>query len=214
MTIDAISKEEYAVMMNHIISEMLSKGIKAMTMDGLASSLRMSKRTLYEIFENKEKLVKEALEFQSRKIRDKHVTIFESAGNVMEGILNCFLYNRDLLCNSNVEFFRDIRELCPKNDESDNRLKYVDYLEEVLSRGVAEGFFKDDINFKIHCRMLSFQMEALKRMEEWLPSDISFLELYDTITFTFLRGIATMKGIEEIDSTFNRLKKMQENKPE
>ena len=49
----------------------LEKGIKSITMDMIAAELAISKRTIYEYFENKEQLVLSCLELFGNKIKEE-----------------------------------------------------------------------------------------------------------------------------------------------
>lgn len=63
------------------------KGIKCITMDDIAAALGISKRTLYEVFADKESLLKECI-LQKQAERDKYLQeIYEQSNNVLEVIL-------------------------------------------------------------------------------------------------------------------------------
>lgn len=66
------------------------KGIKCITMDDIAAALGISKRTLYEVFADKESLLKECI-LQKQAERDKYLQeIYEQSNNVLEVILAVF----------------------------------------------------------------------------------------------------------------------------
>ena len=202
-----ISQEEYDALMEDIIASLMTNGVKSTTMDSIATSRQMSKRTLYEIFTSKEQMFQEACEYFHKKIARRLKEIFESSENIMESIVRCFLYNRDLMSNLNAEFIRNINHYFiesqkNKSNQSCSRPHHL-FLYDILKRGVEEGFFIDTINLMVHCRMLGIQMESLKRMEEIFPPDITLLEVYDSITLGFLRGLCTSKGLEELDRILN-----------
>ena len=67
-----------------------SKGIKSITMDDIAAALGISKRTLYEVFSDKESLLKECI-LKAQADRDKYLQkVFEQSHNVLEVILAVF----------------------------------------------------------------------------------------------------------------------------
>lgn len=66
------------------------KGIKCITMDDIAAALGISKRTLYEVFADKESLLKECI-LHKQAERDKYLqAIYEQSNNVLEGYTCCF----------------------------------------------------------------------------------------------------------------------------
>lgn len=54
----------------HATNTFLGNGYKTVTMDEVASDLGVSKKTLYEIFGNKESLIRASLEYQFQDLRD------------------------------------------------------------------------------------------------------------------------------------------------
>ena len=67
-----------------------SKGIKCITMDDIAAALGISKRTLYEVFADKETLLKESI-LKIQQDRDKYLQeVYEHSSNVLEVILAVF----------------------------------------------------------------------------------------------------------------------------
>lgn len=196
-----ISPEQYSKIMEGIMPSLMKNGLKGTTMDSLAASLQMSKRTLYEIFGSKEEMFKEVHKYFHKKIGNALRNIFCNSANIMEAIIKCFLYNRDLMSYVNADFIRDMDQFATKENliTECNRRHHYQNLYDVLQKGVDEGYFRDDINLQVQCRMLSLQMESLKRTEELFPEDITLLEIYDSIIMGFIRGISSPKGLEELE---------------
>ena len=206
---EEVSQEQYLKILDCIVPILMKNGLKATTMDSLATNMQMSKRTLYEIFGSKDEMFREAHKYFHNKMAEKLKHIFENSGNVMEAIINCFLYNRDLMSIVSADFVRDMEQLANKDNlisESQRRHHYQN-LYEVLQQGVKQGYFREDVNLKVQCRMVSIQMESLKRTEELFPDDITLLEVYDSIIVGFLRGISSKKGLEELEKFMPSLTK-------
>lgn len=194
--------------MNCFMQSLIKNGLKATTMDGIASSLQMSKRSLYELFGNKEDLFKEAHHYFHQINKDRLGEIFKNSSNVMEAIIKCFLYNRDMMSKLSTEFIRDVELYINQSQIDPKALQNAHYqnLYEVLQKGVEEGYFRNDINLLVQCRMFVLQMGALKHIEELFPKDITLVDAYDSISIGFLRGIATNKGLLEIEKYLPSLK--------
>lgn len=201
MVKDNFPEKDYGKLMGCILNDLMAKGLKATTMDSIASSLQISKRTLYEIFDNKDDMIEEALSFLHNKIAVAHKNIFESSSNILEAILRCFLYNRDLIRNANPEFFRDVEIFLSKLGpiHKNTRKNFYESISGILRKGVEEGYFRNDINIEVNCRIMMMQMESLKRMEEFFPPDITPLQVYDSISIGFLRSISTVNGLTQLD---------------
>ena len=196
-----LSTQQYLKILDCITQALMKNGLKATTMDSIASDLQMSKRTLYEIFGTKEEMFREALQYFNKKMSDKLSEIFNSSQNIMEGIIKCFLFNRDIIGQLSPEFMRDMEVVANQKNmySTSHRRMHYQNLYEVLQKGVKQGFFREDLNLMVQCRLFHLQLEALKRTEELFPEDISLMNVIDNIIIGFLRGISSYKGLEEIE---------------
>lgn len=195
------TSEARSKLLNSISDILLRNGIKATSMDFLASSLHISKRTLYEIFGSKTEMVTQALTALHNRMCMEHTKIFESTENVLEAILLSFLKQRDIMSKLNVEFFSDMDCLFAeaKLHSKESKQQFIDNIVTMLHKGVEQGYFRNDVNMTVQCRMMLIQMESLKRMEELFPPDITLLDVYDTVSIGFLRSMASVKGMEMLD---------------
>ena len=82
-----------------------SKGIKCITMDDIAAALGISKRTLYEVFADKETLLKESI-LKIQQDRDKYLQeVYEHSSNVLEVILAVFQKSIEIFHKTNKRVF-------------------------------------------------------------------------------------------------------------
>ena len=127
------------------LQSFVTHGIKSITMDDIAAALGISKRTLYEVFADKETLLMECL----RRAQDER-------------------RNRD--SEETIAFFK---------------------------LGIKQGYFRDDVNFSIVNLLVREQLDLLMNTD--LCKEYSFLEVYESIMFTYLRGISTEKGARKLE---------------
>ena len=102
---DASQKAELRERIIMTVTEAFTlKGIKCITMDDIAAALGISKRTLYEVFADKESLLKECI-LHKQAERDKYLqAIYEQSNNVLEVILAVFQLSFQF-CNLSFVFF-------------------------------------------------------------------------------------------------------------
>ena len=67
-----------------------------------------------------------------------------------------------------------------------------------FKEGVKQDLFRSDVNFAIVNLLVRGQIDLL--MNSNICDEYSFLEVYESIMFTFLRGISTEKGARELDN--------------
>lgn len=94
-------------------SELFVHGIKSVSMDEIAASLGISKRTLYENFKDKEDILLSCINLYS----DKKQELFLQAENTSDNIIEIFLRllgQPHLTKFPNLKFFEDIEKYYPK----------------------------------------------------------------------------------------------------
>lgn len=188
-------------LLRRIVPIIMENGLKATTMDSVATRLGMSKRTLYEIFHSKSEMIKAVLDANERQAQEFISEVFSRYDNVLEALVEVFKYNRDLMGRMSVSFFHDMDRLYKdrRADYEHSREGRYEKMMEIFRRGVRQGVFRPDVDYSVQIRMMSIQMEGFKRMEEFFPSDITLQRVYDTITLAFLRSIASPKGMGMLD---------------
>ena len=128
-----------------------TKGIKSITMDDIAAALGISKRTLYEVFVDKESLLKDCI-LTVQAERDQYLQeVYEQSHNVLEVILAVFQKSIEMFHKTNKRFFEDIKKypkvynMMKERSESDSEKTMSFFM-----LGVEQGIFRSDVNFAIH----------------------------------------------------------------
>lgn len=173
-------------------------GIKSITMDDIAAALGISKRTLYEVFSDKETLLMECLS-KAQKDADAYVKdVYENASNVLEVLLNLYQHSIEKFHSTNKKFFDDIKKYPKVHDElMKRRMRDSEDAISFFKLGVQQGYFRDDVNFAIVNLLVREQLNLLMNTE--LCRKYSFLDVYESIMFTYLRGISTEKGGKKLE---------------
>lgn len=80
------------------MTEFLHKGVKSVKMDDIANTLAISKRTLYEIYSNKEELLLEAVRIHEQEFNDHMLQYsLDKNHNVMDIIIE--FYKKKAACH-------------------------------------------------------------------------------------------------------------------
>lgn len=196
---DAIQKAELRERIIATATEAFtSKGIKSITMDDIATALGISKRTLYEVFSDKETLLKECL-LKAQADRESYVHgVYEKAENVLEVILAVFQKSIEVFHQTNKRFFEDIKKY-PKIHELMKQRSEIDSQETMsfFLSGVEQGIFRSDVNFSIVNLLVREQFDVLLNTD--ICNEYPFIEVYESIMFTYIRGISTEKGAKVLE---------------
>lgn len=170
-----------------------SKGIKGVTMDDIASELGISKRTLYETFKDKESLLIAGWENQEKDKETFYRKILAESDNALEVILKFYKLSIEIYNKIDKRFFEDIKKYSRVNElmEQSREKNQRDAIA-FFQGGVDQGIFRSDVNFGILNLLVREQMNFLNRAE--IVCNYPIIEIYESIVFTFLRGISTAKG--------------------
>lgn len=197
-----VDDEKYFELTRSIFRIVAELGPSHTTMDHVSKQLSMSKRTLYEIFGSKDEMIKSVLTYLHQLYVIEITKILHNSSNVMEAFAKVMNFHQKILATMKSEFFRDFdtrySHLKPEYDSKQK--SWVQHMESALNLGMRQGVFRHDINSKLTIRILRMQMESLKRMEEFFPADITPAEVYEEIGISFLRSIASPKGMMILDS--------------
>lgn len=174
------------------------KGIKAVRMDDIAMAMAISKRTLYEIYSNKEDLLFECLRNENETLTRKIAEYAMSAENEMAVVAYFIkLRLRDLgsinpLFFTEMEKYGRILAFFKRNSE-----KQAARSQEFMRKGIEHGFFRDDLNYDIINRMGDAAMNYVMRTR--LYEKYKLNEIFHTFVIVFLRGCCTEKGLKYLD---------------
>lgn len=184
----------------------IEHGIKAVRMDDIAHSLSISKRTLYEIYDNKEMLLTEVL-LKAREHEDEELkSIGLRSKNVMETILNVYYFKTEQMRNTNPQFFIDLVKYpsVMKILKSNRERTYSDFMR-FIERGVGEGYFRSDIDYGLVYFMFNAFSEQCKT--EKVFQKYSLESIFKNNVFVVVRGICTQKGIDLLEQFMQKEKR-------
>lgn len=175
-----------------------AKGIKNVTMDEIAHELTMSKRTLYQLFSDKESLLLACIEEQKHRHLLLMQECMEHTDNVLELVLADFSYRLDFIKGITPQFFVDVNRF-PKVVESmqKDRLQHMEKAVAFLEKGVSQGLFRADVNFEIIYTLLMSHVDNSSATGSF--SHFPPVEVFKHLVFFFLRGCTTQKGMEMMD---------------
>ena len=177
-------------------------GIRNVTMDGIATGLGMSKRTVYEIFKDKNELVHECLKSIKQKHNAKNQKIVTTSTNVIETIFSFMQEGIKSMNAINPVFFRDMEKFYNstwKKLKEENEKEGFMLTTELLKKGIKEGLFREDINIQIVSKLFHEQINLLANEEIFPRDEFNYTDVFQNLTINFMRGISTQKGIDLID---------------
>lgn len=189
---------------NAAIELMQNRGVRSTTMDALATYISISKRTIYEHFEDKYKLIEACM---ARLIELEHIKLDEvksRSNDIMDEIFNTFKMinqNENKLGKIADEIKRTYPELFEKMFMEHYKFTYQ-RMSSNLQEGIEQGLIlkNTNISFAVYTIMSAINSLMIDPKRLFVETNVSPEDAFRYVIIYFFRGIATNLGIEKIDS--------------
>lgn len=176
----------------------LRQGIKSVRMDDVAAMLTISKRTLYEVFSDKEELLYSCILYLHEEECKRIDKIVAGSDNVMEIVLKCWKFQTDRLTTTYKDFIFEINKypiiqkyIVKERKQQSQRI--IDF----FKKGVEQGYFLPELNYEFLVKWLHFQGDFM--LSSILYPKYTMEEVFDTLMYVNMRGIATEKGLRVLN---------------
>jgi AcrR family transcriptional regulator len=196
---------------NRIIEEasllFFNKGVKSMTMSDIANELGISKRTLYEVFRDKEELLEICVNAHLEKADREIAELSADSDNVIDTLMRIYAKHLQEIKSVNKLVLHDLKKYHShiyKKIECKQKEGIYMFMP-FFNKGIEQGVIRKNVNFEILIWLLKAQFKTLMD-DDFIPTDkYSTDEFIRAIILNFIRGIATPLGNEKIDKIVEQL---------
>lgn len=188
-------------------SMFIEQGIRAVKMDDIATGLKMSKRTLYEVYNNKYELLTDVLVRMRDENREKMTEFAKSSDNVMDVLIFFLRQQAEMYSSTNPNFFTDLNrypELLYRLRENDKQKESS--IVEFFERGREEGYFMSHVNYSLFNNVSVNVLRDLRVNPQYKGFDVK--DVFNSVVYVLVRGICTQKGIARLDSIYEEFVSM------
>ncbi|MDD3033524.1 MAG: TetR/AcrR family transcriptional regulator [Bacteroidales bacterium] len=187
----------------------MKRGCKSVTMDEIASENGISKRTLYENFEDKNSLLKECLSTAYERTKNATDQVFNSSENVYDLIFKIHECKTNQRYNFKMSFVAELKKFYPEVYES-MRLNFSNYHNEstqtFIDRGQKEGLIMEGVNKEIIIRAIITMSDMMMNGDVFSSLNATRRQIFQETILLYIRGISTKRGIELLDNYLNKSK--------
>ncbi|MBX5439878.1 MAG: TetR/AcrR family transcriptional regulator, partial [Thermoflavifilum sp.] len=176
-------------------------GLRTMTVDEIARHLGMSKRTLYQLFRDKNELVRMVVKQFIGEMQTQCELIRKDARDAIHETFQMFQYLDGIFRNLNPVVFVEMQRYHPDAFMLFDQHQQT-YIKQLiihnLKRGIQEGYYRADIHVEVIAR---FRLESglMPLRQEIFPKDqFPLHEVQQELMLHYLYGIATIKGYQLI----------------
>lgn len=190
-------------------AEMVAElGVKSLRVDDVAHDLGISKRTLYELFADKEELLYYSIK---RLFMNEATEVLKSVDRGQMGIPTLFEIFDVMMARSAVRkrVMENLAKFYPELYErvmTENRDFGLSALRDQLNSLVEKGLISEMADIDLSITMFYYTSMGLMHRQGRLvlPNGITEQEAFRYTIINFFRGIATLKGVEQIDEWIAR----------
>ncbi len=189
---------------SYAMPEFYKRGVKAVKMDEISQGLHVSKRTVYEIFGDKEELLLAGMKKQQAEelVRFENYARLE-AKNVIDII--SYVYRQQMVRNEQIGevFYEEIHKM-PRvvsflqESHAHEREESIRFFE----AGVKEGLFRENVDYDVVMEVGHVIMEEI--MHRQLYRNHPMQSIFDNYILLIIRGFCTERGLEKLDEALDR----------
>jgi len=145
-------------------------GIRRVSIDDICNELHISKKTFYNIFPQKENLVKMVLDFQI-KLKEENLEKIYKNKNAIDSLI---IVIRELKNNADKDpsvFFYDLKKYYPKiysKFKEERAIRIRHNFEKNLRQGIEEGYYRQDLDIELislfHSIQIQYSFEEMRKI--------------------------------------------------
>ena len=181
-------------------------GIKNITMDEIAKHLGMSKKTIYQYYNDKDEMVHYLLTLKIEEDRNTFTKTYNESENLVAEVFGIMKNLKDIIGNINPIIFHELQKYYPgtwKLYEDFKNGFILENIERCLKKGQTDGLVRADVNVKLLARMRLENIDMGFRGNVFPIDKFNLLEVQLAMTEHFLYGIYTLKGHKLINKYKN-----------
>jgi AcrR family transcriptional regulator len=177
-------------------------GIKSVTMDSLATYLGMSKRTIYEIFADKDELLVGVFKWMSEKQQELVRKFLNESENAIVAIFKLMEININHFNGMSPAFQFEMKKIY--HDVLTSKTEQIEMPDisnnvQLIEKGIKEKLFRKDINPDLVNRCFYSIAKSMMDQELFSFEKYSRREVMQNTFVNYLRGISTPAGLDLIN---------------
>ncbi len=189
-----------------------SHGYKTVTMDRIAAELRISKRTLYELFPNKEELIMACIEQVSNELKEKRLRAEEATQEpllltlyfIRSTAMHFFLYAR---------FMQETKRYYPsiiKDFTIRHTARLNDGIRQMLIAAQERHDLRNDVDVDLAIKILNTFFNKCHRENDDEEGERDKMRQMSETCYIYMRGLMSVEAIQRYESKMPEFKAIVE----
>jgi AcrR family transcriptional regulator len=182
-------------------------GIRGITMDDIAHSLGMSKKTIYKFFGNKDALVEELVDMETQKNTVSCQMLVNISDDAIIELFFLMVYAKRLYFKLNSSIIYDLeknhRDIYIKLNDYKNGFIYQSIKTSIL-KGIKQYLYQPDLNVEVITRFFLESLVIITDNKIFPVEQFNSNTPAEDIFGHLINGIASSEGIELINKYKNQ----------
>jgi AcrR family transcriptional regulator len=177
-------------------------GVRSVSMDDLARSLSISKKTIYQYYTDKDEIVALAVQLHIAQAKQEYDEVFNTAENPVQELQRMSACMRKNFKDLNPGLLFDIQKFHPEawKHFSEFKLSYIrNQIESNLKRGMEQGYYRKNLNIQVMSVLRLGEVEMAFDPTVFPPDTFDFRETQIQLLDHFIQGIVTDEGRQLFD---------------
>jgi AcrR family transcriptional regulator len=172
-------------------------GLKSVTMDDISRHVGMSKKTIYQNFEDKNQIIYAVFQSEMAKQQSSFIEFAETAKDPVHEMVMMMQFMEKTFRRFNPNLFYDMQKHYPEVWKMFREFKVTCALESImanLQKGKDLGLYRKSVNSKILGIMRLAEVECAMDPTIFSPDEFTIHEVQVQMLEHFLHGICTLRG--------------------
>lgn len=181
-------------------------GLKSITMDDIARKVGVSKKTIYQFFNDKNSIVFKSVNEHFSDHRKEIENVLDNSKDAIESIYRISKCMKVQIEAINPTVLYDLQRYFPKAYKRFLEFKNTfmkDRMTQIIETGIASGYFRKEINTEILIVQRIEQVQLAFNNEVFPRDKFDFKEVHEQLFDHFIHGILTEKGKEKYNQYLN-----------
>jgi len=175
----------------------LKYGFKTVTVDDICFELGISKKTLYEHFNNKNEIVQLMTQNYLQNSESDYEELVKQSQNAIEENFLVLRKVEEMFKQMNPRLVHEMQRYYPAAWEYFSDFKEKHFLKRIIANlnwGIKEGLYRDNLSIEVIARMRLEQGQMIFNSTVYDPSKYDLKQVNRTLLFHYLYGISTQTG--------------------
>jgi TetR/AcrR family transcriptional regulator, cholesterol catabolism regulator len=172
-------------------------GIRSISMDDIAHHLGISKKTIYQHFSDKDDIITLAMRQATCEKKDMLLSLRKQATDAIDMMIKIHQYIQKNFNDTTASLVFELQKYHEESWKIIQEFKYgflADFIKEDLQLGIAEGYFREDINADIIAKIRLEEVTMASNDQIFPKHSFNHREVSNSILEHFIQGIATDRG--------------------